>query len=211
MILKALRQFTKEVGFDLKQARELQLKLESRYSIPEESQRIEDYYTNTVVPHKVAVFKAGWELRYEVDNLEKWIWQLLEHDLSKFSQEESAYAYYLFNGDHHPKTIQNFRLAWHHHKHHNPHHPEYWFSVGKKGDTYPLDMPNEYIVEMLADWVGAGQVYGNTLEEWLPDNLHTFWFSKKTSARLKDLLWRYFKIDTTLKTNGLCVTPTPNS
>ena len=37
-------------------------------------------------------------------------------------------------------------------------------------------MPALYVMEMIADWMGAGKTYGSTLEEWLPNNLHKFRF-----------------------------------
>jgi len=44
-----------------------------------------------------------------------------------------------------------FDNAWLHHIHYGPHHWEYWILRGE-----PLEMPDRYRREMLADWRGAG-------------------------------------------------------
>jgi len=137
-----------------------------------------NYLKTKVIPHKVEVFKAGIELsvvlpeQCRIDELE-FINNLWIHDLSKFSAVE-ALGYSGWNFQTKSGDKEGFEIAWNHHKNHNPHHPEYWLSVDKGGQVEPLRMPNIYIVEMIADWIGAGITYGNTLEKWLPENLHKF-------------------------------------
>ncbi len=41
---------------------------------------------------------------------------------------------------------------------------------------------------MVADWIGAGNTYGQNLGEWLPKNLPRFWFDKETATTLKWIL-----------------------
>ena len=69
-----------------------------------------------------------------------------------------------------------FSLAWNHHKHNNPHHPEYWLDVNREGIVTPLPMYKVYVVEMVADWIGASAVYGTELNVWLKNNLNKFVF-----------------------------------
>lgn len=168
------------------------------------------YLEKTVVPHKVEVFKAGVELITNkaigefvgYKNLPVFLQNLWDHDLSKFSQKEAPYyAYHNFK-DPTASIVSpaEFEAAWHHHKVNNPHHPEYWWSVGRDGKTKALPMPPIYQVEMVADWIGAGKTYGSTLEQWLPENLHKFYFHPETA---KGVLF-------ILNTIGICARFTSN-
>lgn len=160
---------------------------------------ISSYYHQKVVPHKIEVFKAGLLLQHEIQEISfvEWIEQLLIHDLSKFSIQEQDYAFIDFKkmkaGDELEKA--RFQKAWHHHKHNNKHHPEYWFEVKKDGSTEMMFMPRRYIVEMVADWVGAGKVYGNTLENWLPNNLPEFRLHPDSWVILQQILVLNFGIE----------------
>lgn len=153
---------------------------------------VENYLKTVVIPHKIAVFEAGFELakklpdsaRFDevqfMDNL--WL-----HDLSKFSFVEawgySGWNFKTKNGD---KAA--FDGAWNHHKQQNQHHPENWLSVGRAGDVTVLPMPKIYVAEMVADWIGAGKHYGNTLENWLPENVHKFRIHQDSLAFLQEVL-----------------------
>ncbi len=155
-----------------------------------EDLKIVNYFKETVVPHKIAVYKGGIELidKGIVPNTlkEEFIHNLIIHDLSKFSaQEAKGYAYY------NRKTKEGseaFVRAWHHHKMNNPHHPEHWLNPTKKGNLDILPMPRVYILEMVADWIGAGRTYGGTLEAWLPQNLHHVLLHKDTRKVLSEIL-----------------------
>lgn len=140
------------------------------------------YFTDVVVPHKIAVFNAGIELadKSELQYLftaqikEDFIRNLWLHDMSKFSANEAfGYTMYIRKTGH---GKEEFELSWHHHKMNNPHHPEYWLNPNRSGELEPLPMPNIYVLEMIADWIGAGKTYGSTLEEWLPKNINLFQF-----------------------------------
>lgn len=50
-----------------------------------------------------------------------------------------------------------FDLAWNHHQKRNPHHWQYWLLTLDDGGTYPVEMPERYMTEMVADWEGAGR------------------------------------------------------
>lgn len=153
------------------------------------------YFTDTVIPHKIAVYQAGLELSRQdwfkiymkEQDKEDFLYNLWLHDMSKFSANEAfGYAMYNFK-DPHPKSKAGFEAAWHHHKMNNPHHPEYWFNPNRSGELEPIPMPNIYIMEMIADWTGAGKTYGSTLEKWLPDNIHKFKF-RAVKGIVQDIL-----------------------
>ena len=196
--------FLKEIAnYDLRTLSYLTEQLVERWGLDIEEEldpALAEYYSNKVVPHKAAVFKAGWETLNGVQKERPGYWfkRLLFHDLSKFSKAESAYAFHNFKDKsaNSPEQIEAFELAWHHHKLNNSHHPEHWWKVNRDGSTEVLPMPHDDVVEMVADWIGAGKTYGNTLESWLTDpkagnglgNLATFVFHEKTIASLQPLL-----------------------
>jgi hypothetical protein len=158
-------------------------------------ERVLKYFQNTVIPHKIEVMKAGDELlgnREIVRSLRidehEFHTNLLLHDLSKFSDNESfGYAEYNFK-EPQPHTKMAFECAWHHHKMNNPHHPEHWLNPNRSGELEILPMQNIYILEMIADWIGAGRTYGSTLEQWLPGNFHKFKFHPQTLVTVISIL-----------------------
>ena len=115
----------------------------------------------TVCRHKAAVFRECSACGIPV--------QGLLHDLSKFSPAEFGPSANYFQGDKSPieaeKIATGYSAAWMHHKGKNPHHWEYWCDYnGETGAVYAVKMPSKYVVEMVCDWIGAGQVYSN--EKW---------------------------------------------
>jgi hypothetical protein len=95
-------------------------------------------------------------------------WQAFKHDLSKFSYIEFSEAVKYYSGDRSPidncKLKNGYSLAWQHHKGRNPHHYEYWMDNFDKGTT-PIRMPYKYAVEMLCDWLAAGQTYSANINK----------------------------------------------
>lgn len=151
------------------------------------------YFQQKVIPHKIHVYDAGMEMvsrgipeGFGIRD-EDFIQNLWIHDLSKFSAWESeAYAFHDFTSN---AVDPLFQKAWHHHKTNNLHHPEYWLSISREGIITPLDMPMIYVLEMVADWQGAGMTYGKSLEEWIPFNLHKFFWSKRTAYDVMNALF----------------------
>ena len=78
--------------------------------------------------------------------------QINAHDDSKWSEEEyEAYDNY-FYGKKDADVKAAFDLAWLHHQHHNPHHWQHWLLKEDSGKVKALEMPKEYIIEMICDW-----------------------------------------------------------
>lgn len=94
-----------------------------------------------------------WNIRESQRNID-------DHDNSKYTAFEygpyDEYFYSIRTDD----VVKNFEYAWLHHLHNNPHHWQYW--ILKEDDTErtsetsipvkALDMPDNYIIEMLSDW-----------------------------------------------------------
>lgn len=85
--------------------------------------------------------------------------QLSQHDMSKRDAEEyETYDMYFYGCDvnNRPKEIeQEFLYAFLHHLHHNPHHWQHWVLIQDTGEGHKeevLDIPSNYVVEMVCDW-----------------------------------------------------------
>lgn len=96
-------------------------------------------------------------------------WQGVMHDMSKFSRAEFVPSAKYFQGDRSPieaeKEAIGYSNAWLHHKGRNPHHWEYWCDFNNDtGEVFPHKIPEKYVIEMLCDWIGAGQVYSK--DKW---------------------------------------------
>lgn len=92
-----------------------------------------------------------------------------EHDNSKKSDEEWApYRNYFYDPENNSRSSEEFNYAWNHHQKSNPHHWQYWCLINDVDEpqVQALDMPFEYIIEMLCDWQSAGMHYGNTAYDW---------------------------------------------
>jgi hypothetical protein len=77
------------------------------------------------------------------------------HDQTKYSIEEyDAYDRYFYGRNRSFKVVSDFRMAWLHHIHHNPHDWQYWVLVNDdpKEGTIALSMDYRYIIEMICDW-----------------------------------------------------------
>lgn len=83
------------------------------------------------------------------------------HDMSKTEPDEySAYDRYFYGGNRSYQVVEEFNHAWLKHIHRNPHHWQHWVIVGEK----ILDMPYNYIIEMICDWWSFSWKEGNLYE-----------------------------------------------
>lgn len=94
----------------------------------------------------------------------------LLHDLSKFGPTEFFSSAKYYTGTSSPidaeKKEKGYSLAWQHHKGRNPHHWEYWIdNLGTYANT-PCEIPYNYMIEMLCDWLAAGIVYSKVKPDY---------------------------------------------
>lgn len=89
------------------------------------------------------------------------------HDRSKNTPEEyTAYDAYFYGKNRSYEVVQEFRMAWLHHIHCNPHHWQHWVLNNDdptEGEII-LKMPDEYVVEMICDWWSFSFTKGNLYE-----------------------------------------------
>ena len=113
-------------------------------------------HLKTVLTHKRYVRKACWKM-----GLYK---QGILHDMSKFSPSEFIPGVRYYQGIKSPNTAERdekgYSLAWLHHKGRNKHHFEYWVDYTHKSHVQmPVDMPLNYLCEMVADRYAACRTY----------------------------------------------------
>jgi hypothetical protein len=128
-----------------------------------------------VLIHKWYVLRAGRITGVSVR-------RLLVHDWSKFTPTELlGYAGNI--GGKNDK--RKWAKSWLHHLHHNPHHPEHWILSWRGNPEFYQDMaesiapfvvvlpmPETYVREMIADWMGASKVITGSwdISKWLNQN-----------------------------------------
>lgn len=105
------------------------------------------------------------------------------HDASKSELDEyDAYDRYFYGGNRSYQVVQDFNYAWLMHQKRNPHHWQYWVLINDDpGEGFvALDMPLNYIIEMICDWWAFS---------WAKDNLHEIfkWYDEhKDYMKLSD-------------------------
>lgn len=154
-------------------------------------------YLGYVMRHKWFVFQAC--LKWNVP-----MWRAVVHDWTKFTPTEwSPYVHSFYNADgskKNPKTENTtlevsklgdaFRAAWNSHQKHNPHHWQYWVLINDEDGIMPLEMPETYLREMLADWEGAGKAITGKADPagWYRRNKEKFIMHDKTRELVERLL-----------------------
>jgi len=142
-------------------------------------------YAWSTIKHRWYVLLASRKVRLP-------LWQALLHDLSKFTPAELPYYGKHFFGD--KSDPDGFAVAWIHHQNMNPHHWEYWIPrtihIRAAGEPAPWPMPERYVREMVADWLGASKAYTGSweMDEWLSKNLPTMKLHIKTRSLIEVVL-----------------------
>ena len=114
------------------------------------------------------------------------------HDESKWEKEEFPYYldhFYPADGgqvEDNDEPDELFDIAWLHHQHNNPHHWQYWCLIRDSSAYVPLEMPFEYVCEMVCDWHSFSAKYDdNTAYEWYQENGSKMKLNKYTRKYLK--------------------------
>ena len=121
-------------------------------------------------------------------------WQMeFGHDQSKNEPDEyEAYDAYFYGGNRSYKVVQDFRKAWLLHIHRNPHHWQHWILINddpNEGEIV-MDMPYEYILEMICDWWSFSWAKGdlNEIFNWWEEHEEYIKLSVKTRQIVVDIL-----------------------
>ena len=140
-------------------------------------------YLNYVIRHKwyvaVECFKVGL------------YWRGITHDLSKFKPSEFIpYANYFYGRAIHSVNDNDFNFAWLLHQTRNDHHWQWWVLRLDDGDTIMFPMSDDALLEMIADWHGAGKaIHGkNDTLNWYNKNKDKMKLHDVTRKKVEDIL-----------------------
>lgn len=143
------------------------------------------------------------------------IWRALVHDMSKFLPSEwFPYAQSFYGGPFPPYSSfsagqkcefdcwsvseegvdQAFDLAWLKHQRRNPHHWQAWILREDCGSIKTLPMPEKFLLEMIADWAGAGKAITGRWDvcEWYKRNKLNIVLHHDSSRRVEQILQEEF-------------------
>lgn len=151
-------------------------------------------YTQYLVDHITNVENAyNWLVDHKLVDISK---DMSDHDLSKYGTDEyTAYDDY-FYGEKTNAVKDAFDYAWLHHIHANPHHWQHWVLINDEDGTKALEMPKEYVYEMIADWWAFSWKSGNLREifEWYKNHKKNIILHEKTRKLVEDILAKIKKI-----------------
>ena len=156
---------------------------------------IEEQYTDYINKHKSNLMDGyNWFCQNLPEVIDKttegFYTQLIRHDDSKYTEEEfMPYANYFYGN----KTEQveiDFDYAWNHHQKCNPHHYQYWILIKDEDGVKCLDMPYDYVVEMILDWWTFSWKTNNLKEifKWYEEHKEKIIFSENTKKTVEEIL-----------------------
>jgi len=160
-------------------------------------------YIKYVVCHKWFVFigclRLGWGNSF--------FWPLfyrgIIHDWSKFLPSEFfpyAEFFYGLNGEENSESAKDryilerrnyrFNLAWLLHQKRNRHHWQFWILQNDTDGLEVLDMPDTYLLEMVADWYGAGRAINGReiVSPWYEANREKIILSERSRKTLETVI-----------------------
>lgn len=157
-------------------------------------------YDQYLLKHKANVKKGfDWiadnlpDLVEDVPDLE---WQTgFAHDQSKSELDEyEAYDAYFYGGNRSYSVVQEYRKAWLLHLHRNPHHWQHWILINddpQEGEII-LEMPDNYILEMICDWWAFSWAKGNLQEifKWYDEHKNYLKLHPDTRKQVEYILER---------------------
>jgi hypothetical protein len=119
------------------------------------------------------------------------------HDISKFYPDEWFPYVEFFYGNGENKDEFEKALAQHYKR--NPHHWNYWVSSSTENGGIKLPMDEEFLYEMIADWIAMGRSKGFvSCGEWYKtnrDNIRLHPFTRKQLEKLLRALGQLEHVD----------------
>ena len=145
-------------------------------------------YLKYIIRHKWYVFRSCCRVTKDKKYLIQLIFLGIVHDWSKFRPSEFIpYARYFYGNYTKYEDLpcgwkgrivtkedisREFEKAWFFHIHRNKHHWQYWLLQEDDGDVKKIPIPMRYLLEMIADWHGAGKAITgkDNISEWYEKN-----------------------------------------
>ena len=147
-------------------------------------------YDDYIIDHVSNVKEAYFWLKERKIISEELFDQISIHDLSKYTDfEYNAYDAY-FYGRKTKKVQEDFDYAWLHHIHTNPHHWQHWVLINDEDGTYALEMPENYVIEMISDWWAFSHKKGNLYEifDWYKSKKKNMILHENTRKLVEEIL-----------------------
>lgn len=148
-------------------------------------------YFRYLIRHKFYLFVVGLKLKVP-------IWQLIVHDYSKlFPSILKPYANsveYGYNYKNWPqKAKDDFDLGCLRHFRIEKHHFQAWVLFHDSGCLKALEIPDNYLRELLADWLSAGKAKTGKWEakSWYSQRKDKIILHPNTRRKLEELLERF--------------------
>ena len=120
------------------------------------------------------------------------------HDISKYALDEYTPYDNYFYGEKSSTTIEAFNRAWLMHIHRNPHHWQYWVLINDDAEeeTICIEMPYEYVIEMICDWWSFSWIKGDLFEifTWYENHKNHIKLHHNTRLIVEKILGRIHKI-----------------
>jgi hypothetical protein len=117
------------------------------------------------------------------------------HDRSKNEPDEyEAYDAYFYGNNRSYEVVQRYQRAWLLHIHRNPHHWQHWILIHddmEDGELETvLEMPYDYIIEMICDWWSFSWQSGNLYEifKWYEEHSKYIKLAKTTKITVEYIL-----------------------
>lgn len=174
----------------------------------EEVSTISSQYDSYLEQHKANVKKGFEWIREHIPDILQgdfdYEWQIcLNHDHSKTEPDEyEAYDAYFYGGNRSFDVVQNFNKAWLLHIHRNPHHWQHWVLINDEPNEgeIVIQMPINYIVEMICDWWAFSWNKGDLTEmfSWYEERKNYIKMHKNTRKTVEDI---FVKIKEALDNN----------
>ena len=138
------------------------------------SENLPELMTNTLT--------AGWNTEFA-------------HDQSKNEPDEyEAYDAYFYGNNRSYEVVQRYQRAWLLHIHRNPHHWQHWILIHddmEHGELETvLEMPYDYIIEMICDWWSFSWQSGNLYEifKWYEEHSKYIKLAQTTKITVEYIL-----------------------
>lgn len=118
---------------------------------------------------------------------------ILDHDESKnIIDEYKPYDDYFYGRNRSYSVVEEYKKAWLLHLHRNPHHWQYWILINddpEEGEVI-LEMPFEYIIEMICDWWSFSWSKGKLDEifDWYGEHSKYMKLAPETRKRVENIL-----------------------
>jgi len=117
------------------------------------------------------------------------------HDQSKNEPDEyEAYDAYFYGNNRSYEVVQRYQRAWLLHIHRNPHHWQHWVLIHddmEDGELETvLEMPYDYIIEMICDWWSFSWQSGNLYEifKWYEEHSKYIKLAQTTKITVEYIL-----------------------